>query len=88
MKERPEALGLIQTEFPGWDRLIENAYRNNRPFRELCNDYRRCVAARERWQRLESNQPVPRWQEYRELLGELRSEIQTWLEAMESSYLK
>ena len=88
MNARPEALDLVQTEFPGRDRLIESAYRNNRPFRELCNDYRRCVAAGERWRSLESNQPVPRWQEYRELLGELRSEIQTWLEAMESSHLK
>ena len=88
MKAFPQARSLIQAEFPGRDHLIENAFRNNRPFRELCTDYRRCVAARERWQRLESNQPVPRWREYAELLGELRSEIQTWLEAMESSHLK
>ena len=87
MKAPPEALSLIQTEFPGRNRLIENAYRDSRPFRELCDDYRKCVAARARWQRLESNQPVPRWQEYNELLGELRSEIQTWLEALESSHL-
>ena len=86
MKAPPEALSLIQTEFPGRNRLIENAYRDSRPFRELCDDYRKCVAARERWKRLESNQPLPRWQEYSELLGELRSEIQTWLEAIESTH--
>ena len=86
VKKPPETLNLIQTEFPGRDRLIENAYRDSRPFRELCDDYRKCVAARDRWHRLEGNQPVPRWQEYHELLGELRSEIQTWLEAVESSH--
>jgi hypothetical protein len=81
------SLSLVQAEFPGQARLIESVYRDNRPFRELCDDYRKCVAARDRWQRLEGNQPVPRWQEYHELLGELRSEIQTWLQAMESSHL-
>ena len=87
MKAIRSSLNLIQTEFPGRDRLIESSYRNNRPFRELCDDYRKCVEARDRWQLLESNQPVPRWQEYNELLGELRSEIQTWLETMESRHL-
>ena len=87
MKAPRGTLSLIQATFPGRERLIERAYSDNRPFRELCDDYRKCVAARDRWQRLEGNQPVPRWQEYHELLGELRSEIQTWLQAMESSHL-
>ena len=88
MTARPDTPRLIRDVFPGRDQLIERAYRDNRPFRELCDDYRKCFAALERWKLLESNQPVQRSQEYTELLGELRVEIQTWLEAMESSYLK
>jgi hypothetical protein len=87
MTTKPKTLSLIQTSFPGRDQVIERAYREQRSFRELCDDYRKCVAARDRWQRLEGNQPFPRWQEYEKLLGELRSEIQTWLEAMKSSHL-
>jgi hypothetical protein len=68
---------------PGRDQLIERAYRGNRPFRELCRDYRKCFVALERWKDEDPGQAVPRWSEYSELLAELRGEIQIWLEAME-----
>ena len=84
MTRHGETVSLILASFPGRDQLIERAYRGNRPFRELCDDYRKCVVALERWKQREANQPVPRWQEYTELLAELRGEIQTWLEAMET----
>lgn len=84
MSPKPDTPSLIRASFPGRDQLIERAYRGNRPFRELCDDYRKCVVALERWKQREANQPVPRWHEYTELLAELRGEIQTWLEAMET----
>jgi len=84
MKRPRGTLSLIQAAFPGRERLIERAYSDNRPFRELCDDYRKCVGALERWKQLESDRPVERSHEYTELLGELRSEIETWLQAMET----
>jgi hypothetical protein len=87
MTTKPKTLSLIQTSFPGRDQVIERAYHEHRSFRELCDDYRKCVVTIQRWKQLELDQPVQRSQEYAELLGELRSEIQTWLEAVESSHL-
>jgi len=84
MSSGSKTLSLIRDSFPGRDQLIENAYRDNRPFRDLCDDYRKCVRALERWKQLEANGTGPRRQEYTELLAELRGEIQTWLEAMET----
>lgn len=86
MSARPTSLNLLRAEFPGRDRLIEQAYHHNLPFRELCDDYRKCVIALERWKRLETNGTGQRREEYTELLGELRGEIQTWLEAMEGGW--
>ena len=84
MNSDANALNLIRELFPGRDRLIENAYRDNLVFRDLCDDYRKCFRALERWSQLEANGTGPRRQEYTELLDELRGEIQTWLEAMET----
>jgi len=83
VKPHPDTLSLIREMCPGRDQLIERAYRGNRPFRELCRDYRKCFVALERWKEEDPGHAVPRRQEYTELLGELRGEIQTWLEAME-----
>ena len=83
MTRAPDTLRLLHEAFPGRDRLVEQAYRDNRSFRELCNDYRRCAAALERWNRLEAKRSDPRREEYGELLEGLRGEIQTWLEAMD-----
>ena len=82
MKPPRGTLSLIQAAFPGRERLIERAYSDNRPFRELCDDYHKCVGALERWKQLESDQPVQRSQEYTELLAELAAEIEIWLQAM------
>lgn len=84
MSSGSKTLSLIRDSIPGRDQLIENAYRDSRPFRDLCEDYRKCVRALERWKQLEANGTGPRRQEYTELLAELRGEIQTWLEAMET----
>jgi len=73
---------LIQTTFPGQDRLIGQAFKENRSFRELCEDYRRCVTALQRWKRSTEAESSQRQQEYNDLLEELGQEIETWLEAM------
>ena len=83
MNSDPNVLNLIRDSFPGRDRLIESAYRDNLVFRDPCDDYRKCVRALERWKQLEANGTGPRRKEYAELLDELRGEIQTWLEARE-----
>lgn len=79
-----DTLTLIRTSFPGRDELITSAFRENRSFRELCRDYRRCVAALHRWRSLEAALPRTRGQEYSELLVELGSEIQNWLQALDT----
>ena len=84
MKPHPDTLSLIRDSFPGRHQLIDRAYRGNRPFRELCDDFLKCARALERWRQLEANGTGPRRQEYTELLAELRGEIQTWLEAMDT----
>jgi hypothetical protein len=82
MGSRSETLTLIRASFPGHDRLIERAYRDNQRFRTLCGDYRACVAALHRFKQLAAEEAPPRWQEYAELQVELGDEIQGLLEAM------
>jgi hypothetical protein len=75
-------LCLLREAFPGRDRLVEQAYRDNRVFRELCDDYRRCRAALDSWQQQEVEGTEKRAREYTELLAELAAEIEIWLQAM------
>jgi hypothetical protein len=75
---------MIRAMFPDREELVERSYRDNRPFRELCDDYRKCVAALEHWKQLDTKTSAPRCDEYTDLLAELRGEIRIWLEAMES----
>jgi hypothetical protein len=84
MTRAEETLRLLHETFPGRDRLVEQAYRGNRPFRELCDDYRRCRAALESWQQQENEGTEERSREYTELLAELAAEIEVWLQAMET----
>ena len=84
MGSRSETLTLIRASFPGRDRLIERAYRDNESFRALCRDYRACVVAVHRFKRQRAATSPPRWQEYAELRVELGDEIQAWLEAMDN----
>ena len=71
----------ISSSFPGNERLIDRAYRDDPTFCELCDDYVRCAAALERWQRSNGDESSPRTQEYSELLAELADEVQAWLDA-------
>jgi hypothetical protein len=75
---------MIQARFPGRERSIERAFGDNRSFRELCVDYRRCASAVDRWQRQNGIGATSRHQEYAEMLEDLGLEIQAWLDATES----
>ncbi len=83
-KTESRTLSLIRCSFPGRDGLIERSFRENRYFRDLCEDYRKCTAALHRWNKLQEKEAPPRWQEYSELLVELGREIQTWLESIDT----
>jgi hypothetical protein len=84
VKSQSKTLSMIQARFPGRERSIERAFGENRSFRELCVDYRRCASAVDRWQRSPSNGAASRREEYAELLEDLGLEIQAWLDATES----
>jgi hypothetical protein len=75
---------MIADEFPGRESLIDHAYRESRSFRDLCRDYRRCAEAFERWRRSDDDASSARTGEYTELLSQLGSELESWLEAVES----
>ncbi len=83
MSRDSETLRLIQTSFPGREHLIEDAFRNQR-FRELCEDYRRCDVALDRWNQKAGPVATQRCKEYSELLKELGQEIETCLEDAET----
>ena len=66
--------------FPGRDELIERAFRRNSSFRDLCQDYRKCATALERWRRSDSEASSVRAREYADLLAELELELEGWLD--------
>ncbi len=78
-----DTLSLIRTSFAGRERLIECAFGENPSFQTLCEDYRQCNEALQRFKQLEAFEAPSRQQEYADLLVDLGSEIQNWLEAME-----
>lgn len=84
MNRDQATVSLIQSVCPGRDRLIERVYRDSPPFRELCHDFRRCVTALDRWTTRPAAEANQRQEEYSELLTELRQEIESWLDAVES----
>jgi len=82
MAAKRDIAAQISSSFPGNERLIDRAYRDDPTFCELCDDYVRCAAALERWQRSNGDKSSPRSEEYSELLAELTDEVETWLDAM------
>ena len=82
MAAKRDIAAQISFSFPGNERLIDGAYRDDPTFRELCDDYGRCAAALERWQRSDGDESSSRTQEYSELLTELADEVEAWLDAM------
>ena len=81
-RSETDTLSLIRTSFASHDRIIERAYRDSRSFRDLCGDYRRCVAVLHRWEHRDEPESDSRRQEYTQLLAELTDEIDSWFEAL------
>ena len=82
MAAKRDIAAQINSSFPGYERLIDLAYRDDPIFRELCDDYVRCAAALKRWQRSNGDESSPRIEEYSELLAELANEVEAWLDGM------
>jgi len=82
MAAKRDIAAQISSSFPGYGRLIDLGYRHDPTFRELCDDYGRCAAALERWQRSSGDKSSSRSQEYSELLAELAADVEAWLDAM------
>lgn len=82
MNQETDALSLINRCFAGSEMLIARAFRENAVFRSLCEDYRECAEALERWKNSESENAAERQKEYAEMLVELEHDIKDWLEAM------
>lgn len=82
MNQETDELSLINNRFAGSEVLIERAFLENSVFRSLCEDYRECAEALERWKNSESENAAERQKEYAEMLIELEHDIKDWLEAM------
>jgi len=82
MAAKRDIAAQISSSFPGNERLIDRAYRDDPTFHELCDDYVGCAAALERWNRSNGDKSSPRSEEYSELLTELAGEVEAWLDAM------
>jgi hypothetical protein len=61
-------------------REIESEYLRSEPFRALCDDWRVCAEARERWRTSRAPVAALRRHEYDEWLAELEQEIEDWLQ--------
>ena len=79
MVSKQDTRSLIKRAFPGRESLVDRSYRENRSFRDLCQDYRDCAETLERWRRSEGSASSSRAREYAELLAELAQEIESWL---------
>ena len=78
-----DARSFVRQCFPEIGALIERAYRNSPSFRDLCQDYRNCAVALDRWIQLAGDEPAQRVEEYTELLAELAAEVESWIVEMQ-----
>jgi hypothetical protein len=82
MASRRNTRELVSSAFPDREELIERAYEEDGSFRDLCQDYRKCAAALERWRGADSEASSSRAKEYAELLAELERELEDWLDVV------
>ena len=79
-----KAIQLVKNNLPGHSRAIERVFAENESFRSVCEDFHVCREALSHWGNLTSDEAAHRREEYSELLGELKREILSWLEALEN----
>ena len=79
-RERTE-LGMerVVARFPEHAWSIQNRFRGDPSFREMCADYAEALEALQRWQASEGPQQAERIEEYRELANALEIEMVTAL---------
>ena len=61
--------------FPAHKDAIHQHFRKNENFQTICNDYRQCAEALDRWNGSTSEEAPARRNEYADLLQDLESEI-------------
>lgn len=74
-------LFLIMQRFPDHKDLLRYMYLHNETFQTICDDYRKCISARDHWTQSRHELAPNRYREYKELMRELESEIQQRLAA-------
>ncbi len=70
---------IIQ-KFPRQRQNIIGLHHNSQTFKSICSDLNKCRDAHQYWSQLESPEAKLREQEYRELLENLWSEIERYLQ--------
>ena len=69
----------IMARFPEHAPAIQNRFREDPSFREMCSDYAEALEALQRWQASDVPQKAARIEEYRELAKALEIEMVTAL---------
>jgi hypothetical protein len=72
-------LSLIMDRFPEERQAVRHLFLESRSFQSLCEDYRECLAALQRWQQSTSEEAPARQYEYAILLLELEQEVRQYL---------
>jgi hypothetical protein len=71
---QPSLFSLFE-RFPERKETIRARFQNNESFKTLCEDYRRCAEALQRWKQSLNEDAPARVREYEALLRELEEEI-------------
>ena len=80
MKPGQATASLIQSLWPGREALVDRGLEEDPAFRELCEDYRRCLLTLENLRQPGATEHPERVLEYEELLVHLAREIERYLE--------
>jgi hypothetical protein len=82
MKPGQGIRSLIQSVYPGREELIDRGLSEYPAFRELCEDYRRCLITLENLRQPGATEHPERVREYEELLAQLARELEGSLEGL------
>ncbi len=72
-------VGRLMERFPEHAASIQDSFRDDQSFREMCADYAETLEALQRWQAFDGPQRAARISEYREIAEALEIEILTAL---------
>ena len=80
-------LFYVVKRFPGHKDTILKFFRENQDFQAICDDYRQCAQALNRWSQSASEKASARRGEYADLLEELDREIIQYLNERKANEL-